>query len=94
MNVPKIKGTHGAMKSGLLAAESIFEALTDEANQEIESGRIKFSVVFICLQSENASSKQTSQIFYFMTKTAIDKSLTKGVASHQNTVTWNATCIY
>lgn len=39
MNVPKIKGTHGAMKSGLLAAESIFEALTDEANLEKESGK-------------------------------------------------------
>jgi len=38
MNVPKIKGTHGAMKSGLLAAESIFEALSDEVNQEKESG--------------------------------------------------------
>ena len=27
MNVPKIKGTHTAMKSGMLAAESIFEAI-------------------------------------------------------------------
>jgi len=39
MNVPKIKGTHGAMKSGLLAAEAIFEALNDEVNQEKESGK-------------------------------------------------------
>lgn len=30
MNVPKIKGTHNAMKSGMVAAESVFEALTDE----------------------------------------------------------------
>ncbi|XP_033110910.1 electron transfer flavoprotein-ubiquinone oxidoreductase, mitochondrial-like [Anneissia japonica] len=30
MNVPKIKGTHNAMKSGMLAAESIFDKLTDE----------------------------------------------------------------
>ncbi|CAH3125980.1 unnamed protein product [Pocillopora meandrina] len=30
MNVPKIKGTHTAMKSGMLAAESVFEAITDE----------------------------------------------------------------
>lgn len=30
MNVPKIKGTHTAMKSGMLAAECAFEALTDE----------------------------------------------------------------
>ena len=26
MNVAKIKGTHGAMKSGMLAAEAIFDA--------------------------------------------------------------------
>lgn len=38
MNVPKIKGTHGAMKSGLLAAEAVFEALTDEKNAGIETG--------------------------------------------------------
>ncbi|XP_030883592.1 electron transfer flavoprotein-ubiquinone oxidoreductase, mitochondrial [Leptonychotes weddellii] len=30
MNVPKIKGTHTAMKSGILAAESIFNQLTSE----------------------------------------------------------------
>jgi electron-transferring-flavoprotein dehydrogenase len=30
MNVPKIKGTHNAMKSGMLAAESVFEVVTDE----------------------------------------------------------------
>lgn len=38
MNVAKIKGTHGAMKSGLLAAESIFEALLDEKNEGKETG--------------------------------------------------------
>lgn len=30
MNVPKIKGTHNAMKSGMLAAESVFDLVTDE----------------------------------------------------------------
>ena len=30
MNVPKIKGTHTAMKSGMLAAECAFEAIADE----------------------------------------------------------------
>jgi len=30
MNVPKIKGTHTAMKSGIVAAESVFNAVTDE----------------------------------------------------------------
>ncbi|XP_063611755.1 electron transfer flavoprotein-ubiquinone oxidoreductase, mitochondrial-like [Penaeus indicus] len=34
MNVPKIKGTHNAMKSAMVAAESIFEALQDEKNAE------------------------------------------------------------
>ncbi|XP_022367313.1 electron transfer flavoprotein-ubiquinone oxidoreductase, mitochondrial [Enhydra lutris kenyoni] len=33
MNVPKIKGTHTAMKSGILAAESIFNQLTNESLQ-------------------------------------------------------------
>lgn len=32
VNVPKIKGSHTAMKSGMLAAEAMFEALTSEAN--------------------------------------------------------------
>ena len=38
MNVPKIKGTHTAMKSGMLAAESIFEAIesgTSETSGEL-----------------------------------------------------------
>lgn len=29
MNVPKIKGTHTAIKSGMIAAESIFDTLHD-----------------------------------------------------------------
>ena len=28
MNVPKVKGSHNAMKSGMIAAEAAFEALT------------------------------------------------------------------
>lgn len=31
MNVPKIKGTHTAMKSGMLAAEAIFPKVTAES---------------------------------------------------------------
>ena len=30
LNVPKIKGTHTAMKSGMLAAESVFESIQTE----------------------------------------------------------------
>ncbi|XP_073461934.1 electron transfer flavoprotein-ubiquinone oxidoreductase, mitochondrial [Aquarana catesbeiana] len=38
MNVPKIKGTHTAMKSGMLAAESIFKHLTDANLQSSTQG--------------------------------------------------------
>nr|XP_023655009.1 electron transfer flavoprotein-ubiquinone oxidoreductase, mitochondrial [Paramormyrops kingsleyae] len=38
MNVPKIKGTHTAMKSGMLAAESIFQKITDEHLQSETAG--------------------------------------------------------
>ncbi|XP_003822584.1 electron transfer flavoprotein-ubiquinone oxidoreductase, mitochondrial isoform X1 [Pan paniscus] len=41
MNVPKIKGTHTAMKSGILAAESIFNQLTSE---NLQSKTIGFHV--------------------------------------------------
>uniref|UniRef100_W5MN83 Electron transfer flavoprotein-ubiquinone oxidoreductase n=1 Tax=Lepisosteus oculatus TaxID=7918 RepID=W5MN83_LEPOC len=38
MNVPKIKGTHTAMKSGMLAAEDIFQKLTSENLQSETAG--------------------------------------------------------
>lgn len=34
LNVPKIKGTHTAMKSGMLAAEAAFEAITAKEGEE------------------------------------------------------------
>jgi electron-transferring-flavoprotein dehydrogenase len=37
MNVPKIKGTHTAMKSGMIAAEEIFKNIFDSKNIEIIS---------------------------------------------------------
>lgn len=39
MNVPKVKGTHGAMKTGMLAAESAFEALNKEESQSSTKGQ-------------------------------------------------------
>jgi flavin-dependent dehydrogenase len=33
LNLPKIKGTHNAMKSGMLAAESIFESLESSSEK-------------------------------------------------------------
>lgn len=35
LNVPKIKGSHTAMKSGMLAAETVFEALQHTLNKEL-----------------------------------------------------------
>ena len=37
MNVPKIKGTHTAMKSGMIAAEEIFKNIFDEKKIEINT---------------------------------------------------------
>lgn len=37
LNVPKIKGTHTAMKSAMLAAEAVFELLADEQSEEREA---------------------------------------------------------
>lgn len=38
LNVPRIKGTHNAMKSGMLAAEAAFEAVTsDRRHDELEA---------------------------------------------------------
>ncbi len=50
VNVPRIKGSHNAMKSGMLAAESVFEALTQaqSANEGLLTGypqRLKASWV-------------------------------------------------
>lgn len=38
MNVPKIKGTHTAMKSGMLAAECAFEALSRPQTEATTKG--------------------------------------------------------
>ncbi|MGB6976058.1 MAG: electron transfer flavoprotein-ubiquinone oxidoreductase [Gammaproteobacteria bacterium] len=35
LNVPKIKGSHTAMKSGMIAAETVFSALTQQRNGEL-----------------------------------------------------------
>lgn len=42
MNVPKIKGTHTAMKSGMLAAEAIFPKITAES-LDSETAGTKFT---------------------------------------------------
>nr|CAB3243869.1 electron transfer flavoprotein-ubiquinone oxidoreductase, mitochondrial [Phallusia mammillata] len=38
MNVPKLKGTHTAMKSGIVCAEAVFSAVTDENKKSDTNG--------------------------------------------------------
>lgn len=38
LNVPKIKGTHTAMKSGMLAAEAVFEAMDGDSVEPLSYG--------------------------------------------------------
>lgn len=58
MNVPKIKGTHNAMKSSMIAAESIFDTMYSDAAQDkkglepkVYEERIRASCVWKELQS-------------------------------------------
>ena len=44
LNFPKIKGTHTAMKSGMIAAETIYEALQkDSVGEDLISYEEKFT---------------------------------------------------
>ena len=38
LNVPKIKGTHTAMKSGIVAADAVFNAVVDEERESNTEG--------------------------------------------------------
>ena len=46
LNMPKIKGSHTAMKSGLIAAETIFEHLNDKKDLSIYEEKFKKSWVY------------------------------------------------
>jgi electron-transferring-flavoprotein dehydrogenase len=52
MSVPKIKGTHTAMKSGMLAAEAAYESLTANAPLERYESRLVDSWVYKELYQE------------------------------------------
>ncbi len=45
MNVPKIKGTHNAMKSGILAAEAVFDKI--QANDSETAGTLPSSRIVV-----------------------------------------------
>jgi electron-transferring-flavoprotein dehydrogenase len=51
LNVPKIKGTHYAMKSGMLAAESSFEALTSDNSVTKGICILKLLIILVLLIS-------------------------------------------
>jgi len=48
LNVPKIKGTHAAMKSGMLAAEAVTEALAGARPADPASYEQKFRASWLC----------------------------------------------
>ena len=46
LNMPKIKGSHTAMKSGMIAAETIFENLKENKELSIYEDKFKKSWVY------------------------------------------------
>ena len=46
LNMPKIKGSHTAMKSGMIAAETIFENLKEDKELSIYENKFKKSWVY------------------------------------------------
>jgi len=46
LNMPKIKGSHTAMKSGMIAAETIFEHIKDKASLSVYEKKFKNSWVY------------------------------------------------
>ena len=51
LNMPKIKGSHTAMKSGMIAAETIFENLKENKDLSIYEDKFKKSWVYEELHS-------------------------------------------
>ena len=46
LNMPKIKGSHTAMKSGIIAAETIVESLKENKDLSIYENKFKKSWVY------------------------------------------------
>ena len=92
MNVPKIKGTHTAMKSGILAAEALFEAL-GAASPPAEVAAYEAGVRASWMWDELKAARNIRPAFRFgfwagMAYSAIDTYLLRGRApwtmSHRN----------
>ena len=63
MNVPKVKGTHLAMKSAMLAAESIYDALTDENFVSETEGKPSFPVLLF--RTSDATLERSKSVLIF-----------------------------
>jgi len=84
LNVPKIKGTHTAMKSGILAAESVFEeALNGWANKEIKSFQNKLQESWLWDELHKVRNIKPSfkwGLIFAMLYSAIDTYIFRGKA--------------
>jgi electron-transferring-flavoprotein dehydrogenase len=61
LNVPKIKGTHTAMKSGMLAAESVAEALAGDKPADLASYPVKLRASWV--QDELSAARNIRPAF-------------------------------
>jgi electron-transferring-flavoprotein dehydrogenase len=85
LNVPKIKGNHAAMKSGMLAAEAIFEHLTSEQNKkpEVHSYAKKFKKSWLYKElylARNIRPSFHKGLFAGLAYSALDTYLLRGRA--------------
>ncbi|MEZ5535538.1 MAG: electron transfer flavoprotein-ubiquinone oxidoreductase [Thiolinea sp.] len=84
LNMPKIKGTHTAMKSGMLAAEAAFEALQSEAEvAELTAFTDKFNASWVRAELEAARNVRPSfkwGLWLGTLYTGIDQILFRGKA--------------
>jgi len=85
LNVPKIKGTHTAMKTGMMAAEAVFEVLTVEEGGPFEvdsySAKVKDSWVWSELyQSRNVRPSFHKGLWAGIAYSAIDTYILRGRA--------------
>lgn len=60
LNVPKIKGTHTAMKSAMLAAESVFDVIGEAASNVPESYEDKFKSSWVYKELKAARNVRPS----------------------------------
>jgi electron-transferring-flavoprotein dehydrogenase len=80
MNVPKIKGTHTAMKSGMVAAEAIVDALVSDA---VEAADYRARLEKTWLWSELRSARNIRPSFHYgllfgMAYSALDAMILRG----------------